>query len=85
VSEAVDPNQQTPASRLIAKLEAFYAGLPEDEKRLLSRIVQLAAKEIEVEGYATQTPTTEAVEPPGQRNPIDDFRVNLGLSLRREE
>ena len=56
MSEALDANQETPAARLIAKLEAFYARLPEDEKRLLSRIVQLAAKEVEVEGYAAQTP-----------------------------
>jgi hypothetical protein len=85
VSEAADANEQTPAGRLVAKLRAFYESLPEDEKRLMGRIVQLAAKEVEVEGYgATQeSPGSEVSEEP--RSPIDEFRVNLGLSLRPKD
>jgi hypothetical protein len=83
VSKAEDANQQAPAARLAAKLEAFYEALPEDEKRLMGRIVELAAREVEVEGYAVdQTATTGPQQP---RSPIDEFRVNLGLSLRRED
>jgi hypothetical protein len=90
VSETEERTPRTPAGRLAAKLQALYDTLPEDEKQILARLVRLAVEHADVEGYAAGSPARDAdssasdVTSPLPSNPIDDFRVNLGLYLSQD-
>jgi hypothetical protein len=81
---------QTAAGRLAAKLQAFFDALPEDEKVIMTELVRLAVDRSDVEGYAAGEIERGADQPPEDRqaiespNPIDEFRANLGLYLRRD-
>ena len=81
MSEEPAPDAESPAGRLAAKLLTFCDSLPEDEKLIMARIMQAVAQR-EVEGYGRGDSGAEGSE---TRNPIDDFRVNLGLYLRPKD
>ena len=83
MSQEEPPASQTAAGRLAVKLHAFFEALPDDEKRIMVRIMRLAVEREDVEGYSVEEPGQPAADLTAQSspNPIDDFRANLGLFL----